>query len=44
MLYCALTGELIDRSLEAVKQHMRGKKFQRAKGACVRARANEREG
>jgi hypothetical protein len=33
MLYCALTGQLIDKSVEAVKKHMKGKKFQRAKGA-----------
>eukprot|EP00879_Flechtneria_rotunda_P002263 GHRR01002454.1.p1 GENE.GHRR01002454.1~~GHRR01002454.1.p1 ORF type:complete len:298 (+),score=104.82 GHRR01002454.1:153-1046(+) len=31
MLYCALTGQLIDKSVEAVKQHMQGKKFMRAK-------------
>lgn len=32
MLYCALTGQLMDKSLEAVKRHMAGKKFQRNKG------------
>jgi hypothetical protein len=32
MLYCALTGQLMDKSLEAVKKHMQGKKFLRAKG------------
>lgn len=31
MLYCALTGQLMDKSLEAVKRHMKGKKFQRNK-------------
>ncbi|KIZ02584.1 Surfeit locus protein 2 [Monoraphidium neglectum] len=31
MLYCALTGQLIAKTLEAVKLHMKGKKFQRAK-------------
>jgi hypothetical protein len=33
MLYCALTGQLIAKSLDAVKLHMKGKKFERAKGA-----------
>jgi len=32
MLYCALTGQLTDRSVDAIKKHMKGKKFQRAKG------------
>jgi len=32
MLYCALTGQLMDKSLEAVKQHMQGKRFQMKKG------------
>lgn len=32
-LYCALTCQLLGKSLDAVRQHMRGKKFQRAKGA-----------
>jgi hypothetical protein len=32
MLYCALTGQLIAKSLDAVKLHMKGKKFIRAKG------------
>jgi hypothetical protein len=32
MLYCALTGQLIDKNLEAVKLHMRGKRFQAAQG------------
>jgi hypothetical protein len=32
MLYCALTGQLMDKSLAAVKKHMQGKKFLRAKG------------
>lgn len=30
-LYCALTCQLLGKSLDAVRQHMRGKKFQRAK-------------
>src|SRR5689334_11560677 len=34
MLYCALTGQLIDKSVDAVKKHMKGKKFQRAKGGA----------
>jgi hypothetical protein len=32
MLYCALTGQLIAKSLDAVKLHMKGKRFQRARG------------
>ena len=32
MLYCALTGQLIAKSLDAIKLHMKGKKFERAKG------------
>jgi hypothetical protein len=32
MLYCTLTVQLIDQSIEAVKKHMQGKKFIRAKG------------
>jgi hypothetical protein len=32
MLYCTLTVQLIDQSIEAVKKHMQGKKFNRAKG------------
>jgi hypothetical protein len=35
MLYCALTGQLMDKSLAAVKKHMQGKKFLRAKGEDV---------
>ncbi|KAF6251180.1 surfeit locus protein 2-domain-containing protein [Scenedesmus sp. NREL 46B-D3] len=31
MLYCSLTGQLMDKSLQAVKNHMQGKKFLRAK-------------
>lgn len=31
MLFCALTGQHIDKSVQAVKKHMQGKKFQRAK-------------
>jgi hypothetical protein len=33
-LYCALTCQLLAKSLDAVRQHMGGKKFQRAKGAA----------
>jgi hypothetical protein len=44
MLYCALTGQLIAKSLDAVKLHMKGKKFQRAKGELVfRAGCSPRE-
>ena len=32
MLYCALTGQLMDKSLDAVKKHMQGKRFQYKKG------------
>lgn len=32
MLYCTLTVQLMDQSVEAVKKHMQGKKFIRAKG------------
>jgi hypothetical protein len=35
MLYCALTGQLMDKSLTAVKKHMQGKKFLRAKGEAA---------
>jgi hypothetical protein len=35
MLYCALTGQLMDKSVGAVKVHMKGKKFIRNKGACL---------
>jgi hypothetical protein len=31
MLYCALTGQLIERSLDAVRRHLRGKKWAGAK-------------
>jgi hypothetical protein len=31
MLYCALTGQLMEKSLAAVKKHMVGKRFVRAK-------------
>lgn len=31
MLYCALTGQLMEKSLAAVKKHMAGKRFLRAK-------------
>lgn len=30
MLYCQLTGQLIDQSLDAVKRHIKGKRFERA--------------
>lgn len=30
-LYCSLTCQLLEKSVAAVRQHMRGKKFQRAK-------------
>ena len=32
-LYCALTDELVNRSLREVRQHMKGRKFTNAKGA-----------
>lgn len=32
MLYCSLTGQLMDKSVEAIKKHMKGKKFERNKG------------
>ena len=35
MLYCALTGQLVDKSLDAVKKHMQGKRFERAKGTSL---------
>ncbi|EFJ47686.1 hypothetical protein VOLCADRAFT_117791, partial [Volvox carteri f. nagariensis] len=35
MLYCALTGQLLEKSLAAVKQHMGGKRFVRAKARFV---------
>jgi hypothetical protein len=35
MLYCALTGQLMDKSLAAVKKHMQGKKFLRAQGEAA---------
>uniref|UniRef100_A0A7S3R1T3 Surfeit locus protein 2 n=1 Tax=Dunaliella tertiolecta TaxID=3047 RepID=A0A7S3R1T3_DUNTE len=31
MLYCALTGQLMDKSLDAVKKHIQGKRFQNKK-------------
>ena len=34
MLYCTLTCQLMDKSLEAVKRHMQGKKFVRGKGGA----------
>lgn len=34
MLYCALTGQLMAKTLDAVKLHMKGKKFLSAKGAA----------
>ncbi len=40
-LFCALTNQLITRSLEAVKQHMKGRRFQKAKGGCGAAGAVE---
>lgn len=36
-LYCALTCQLLGKSLDAVRQHMRGKRFQRAKGEAAQA-------
>lgn len=38
MLFCALTGELLNARLEEVKQHLKGKKFGRAKGEQQRGR------
>ncbi|GIL85908.1 hypothetical protein Vretifemale_14436 [Volvox reticuliferus] len=35
MLYCALTGQLLEKSLAAVKKHMGGKRFVRAKARFV---------
>lgn len=32
MLFCALTGELLNARLEEVKAHLKGRKFGRAKG------------
>ena len=32
MLYCALTGQLMDKSVDAVKLHMKGRKWKLAKG------------
>jgi hypothetical protein len=32
MLYCSLTGQLMDKSVDAIKKHMKGKKFQYKKG------------
>eukprot|EP00798_Chlamydomonas_sp_ICE-L_P022969 gene22969-30158_t len=32
MLYCTLTGQLLDKSLEAVTKHMQGKKYINNKG------------
>lgn len=40
MLYCALTGQLIEKSLASVKRHMVGKRFQRSKARFV---ADEQE-
>ncbi len=31
MLYCALTGQLLEKALAAVKKHMGGRRFVRAK-------------
>ena len=31
-MYCALTGQLIGVGVHAVKKHMEGKRFQKAKG------------
>lgn len=36
MLFCALTGQHIDKGMGAVKQHMSGKRFQRAKARFMR--------
>ena len=35
MLFCALTGELLNARLHEVKQHMKGKKFGRARGESL---------
>lgn len=32
MLYCTVTGQLLETSVEAVKRHMSGKKYLRNKG------------
>lgn len=32
MLFCALTGELLNARLNEVKAHLKGRKFGRAKG------------
>lgn len=32
MLYCSLTGQLMDKSIEAARKHQAGKKYVRNKG------------
>lgn len=39
MLFCALTGELLNARLAEVKAHLKGKKFGRARGELRRARS-----
>ena len=36
-LFCALTNQLLTQNLDAVKQHLKGKRFQKAKGQCLMA-------
>lgn len=44
-LYCALTNQVITRNMDAVKQHMKGKRFQKAKGErCRIGQAGRRAG
>lgn len=50
MLYCTVTGQLLETSVEAVKRHMSGKKYIRNKGErwrvkveCDAARMRQQE-
>jgi hypothetical protein len=44
MLYCTLTGQLLDKSLEAVKVHMTGKKYIYNKGEPREGRERTQRG
>jgi hypothetical protein len=35
MLYCTLTGQLLEKSVECIRVHMKGKRFQNNKSKCA---------
>lgn len=44
-LFCTLTIQLLDQSLESIKTHMRGQKFRRARGEhhCTSQRVGQHD-